>query len=78
MYAPAGVKTSKDFPVPDKMKAWVLADPGQLQLVDKPVPVPNKAEVLVRIDAVAICATDLDVIKSGPPDRKSTRLNSSH
>ena len=56
MYAPAGVKTSKDFPIPDTMKAWVLGDPGQLTLKDKPVPVPRKAEVLVRIDAVAICA----------------------
>ena len=35
--------------------------------MDKPVPVPKKAEVLVRIDAVAICATDLDVIAHGPP-----------
>src|ERR671931_360520 len=67
MYAPAGVKTSKDFPVPDTMKAWVLGDPGQLSLVQKPVPVPNKAEVLVRIDAVAICATDLEIIAHGPP-----------
>ncbi|MEI7805984.1 MAG: zinc-binding dehydrogenase [Hyphomicrobiales bacterium] len=67
MYAPAGVKTSKDFPVPDTMKAWVLGDPGQLTLKDKPVPVPKKAEVLVRIDAVAICATDLDNIYHGPP-----------
>ena len=28
---------------------------------------PKKAEVLVRIDAVAICATDLDNIYHGPP-----------
>ena len=67
MYAPAGVKTSGDFPVPDTMKAWVLGGPGELTLKDKPVPVPMKAEVLVRIDAVAICATDLDVIANGPP-----------
>ena len=59
MYAPAGVKTSTDYPIPDSMKAWVLGDPGQLTLQEKPVPVPNKAEVLLRIDAVAICATDL-------------------
>ena len=44
------------------MKAWVLGDPGQLTLVDKPVPSPGVAEVLVRIDATAICATDLEVI----------------
>jgi L-iditol 2-dehydrogenase len=68
MYAPAGVKTdAKTVPVPDSMRAWVLGDPEQLILTDKPVPVPGRAEVLVRIDAVAICATDLDVIKSGPP-----------
>jgi L-iditol 2-dehydrogenase len=67
MYAPAGVKTSTDFPVPDLMKAWVLGDPGELKLIEKPVPVPKKAEVLVRIDAVAICATDLEIIYHGPP-----------
>ncbi len=67
MYAPAGVKTSSDFPVPDRMKAWVLGDPGELKLTDKPVPVPKRAEVLVRIDAAAICATDLEVIYQGPP-----------
>jgi threonine dehydrogenase-like Zn-dependent dehydrogenase len=67
MYAPPGVKTSKDFPVPEKMRAWVLDAPDKLSLKEKPVPVPKKAEVLVRIDAVAICATDLDVIAHGPP-----------
>src|SRR5712691_3565269 len=67
MYAPAGVKTSRDYPIPDTMKAWVLGDPGQLSLREKPVPVPKKAEVLLRIDAVAICATDLEIIYHGPP-----------
>ena len=67
MYAPAGVKTSPDMPVPDTMKAWVLGDPDELKLTDKPVPVPKRAEVLVRIDAVAICATDLEIIAHGPP-----------
>jgi L-iditol 2-dehydrogenase len=68
MYAPAGVKTDHNkLPVPDRMRAWVLGDPEQLIFTEKPVPVPGRAEVLVRIDAVAICATDLDVVKSGPP-----------
>src|SRR5216684_2826060 len=67
MYAPPGVKTSPDWPIPDTMKAWVLGDPGELTLKQKPVPVPKKAEVLVRIDAVAICATDLENIYHGPP-----------
>jgi threonine dehydrogenase-like Zn-dependent dehydrogenase len=67
MYAPTGVKTSADYPIPERMKAWVLGDPGQLSLQQKPVPVPKRAEVLVRIDAVAICATDLEIIYHGPP-----------
>ena len=40
--------------IPDTMRAWVLRDPGQLALIDKPVPKPGPAEVLVRVDAVAI------------------------
>ncbi len=67
MPMPQGVKTDPDYPVPEVMKAWVLGDPGELSLVDKPVPAPKKAEVLVRIDAVAICATDLEIINHGPP-----------
>src|SRR4051812_8307929 len=49
------------------MKAWVLGNPGELSLVDKPMPHPGPAEVLVRVDATAICATDLEVISHGPP-----------
>lgn len=67
MPMPNNVTTSETHPVPETMKAWVLGDPGELTLSDKPVPVPGKAEVLVRIDAVAICATDLEIIHHGPP-----------
>jgi L-iditol 2-dehydrogenase len=61
------VTTSPDYPVPETQKAWVLGDPGELTLVDKPVPSPGRAEVLVRIDAIAVCGTDLEVIYQGPP-----------
>src|SRR6266849_3609345 len=67
MYKHDHVKTSPYFPVPETMRAWVLGDPDQLTLATKPVPVPKRAEVLVRIDAVAICATDLEIIHHGPP-----------
>ncbi len=60
-------KTSQKFPIPEKMKAWVLGNPDELSLVDKIVEMPDKSEVLIKIDAVAICATDLDVISRGPP-----------
>ena len=61
------VKTSEHMVVPETMRAWVLGDPDQLTLVDKTVPAPGRAEALVRIDAVAICATDLEVISYGTP-----------
>lgn len=67
MYQPANVQTSPELRIPPQMKAWVLGNPGELLLRDKPTPIPGRAEVLVRIDAVAICATDLEIIQSGPP-----------
>jgi L-iditol 2-dehydrogenase len=67
MYNPARAKISPELPVPEQMKAWVLGGPDELFLHDKPTPVPGRAEVLVRIDAVAICATDLEIIHAGSP-----------
>jgi 2-desacetyl-2-hydroxyethyl bacteriochlorophyllide A dehydrogenase len=67
MHQHDAVKTSPDFPIPSMMRAWVLGDPDQLTLTTKSTPVPRRAEVLVRIDAVAICATDLEIISHGPP-----------
>lgn len=52
---------------PASMAAWVLGGADELKLVKKTAPSPGRAEVLIRIDAVAICATDLDVISNGPP-----------
>ena len=58
---------SNEFPIPERMKAWVLGGPEELFLTEKPVPAPGPAEVLVRIDAVAICATDLEILRHGVP-----------
>ena len=57
----------KSLRVPETMQAWVLGNPDELKLVEKPVPQPGAAEVLVRIDAIAVCATDLEIIHQGPP-----------
>ena len=57
----------KDLSIPKTMKAWVLDGPEQLRLVEKPVPEPGAAEVLVRIGAVAICGTDVEIITKGLP-----------
>ena len=61
------IKISKSYSLPKEMKAWVLKSPNELELKTKAIPIPGYSEVLVKIDAVAICATDLDVISYGPP-----------
>ena len=61
------VTLSDTMLVPEEMRAWVLGDPEELTLTTKPVVPPGRAEALVRIDAVAICATDLEVIRYGTP-----------
>src|SRR3989304_2750411 len=57
----------KDLSIPKRMKAWVLDGPEQLRLVEKTVPEPGPAEVLVRIDAVSICGTDVEILTKGLP-----------
>jgi len=56
-----------EYPIPNTMKAWVLGNPEELVLVEKPVPEPGPAEVLVRVDAIAVCATDIEIIRHGLP-----------
>src|SRR6266852_5552147 len=45
---------TNQYPIPPTMKAWVLGNPDELSLAEKPVPEPGPAEVLVRIDAFAV------------------------
>src|SRR5246127_3083015 len=56
-----------EYPIPERMKAWVLGNPGEIVPTEKPVPQPAATEVLVRVDAVAICATDLEILRHGVP-----------
>jgi L-iditol 2-dehydrogenase len=58
---------SNQFDIPKTMKSWVLGGPDELKQIEKPVPEPGKAEVLVRIDAIAVCATDLEILEKGLP-----------
>ncbi len=60
-------RTAPELTVPQTMKAWVLGGPNEMRRVEKKVPEPGPAEVLVRIDAAAICATDLEVLAYGLP-----------
>ena len=60
-------QSSNEFKIPQTMKAWVLGGPEELTMVEKPVPEPGRAEVLVRIDAIAVCATDIEILSHGLP-----------
>src|SRR3954451_12013769 len=63
----ATAQRCNEYPVPSTMKAWVLGSPEELASVEKPVPEPGPAEVLVRVDAIAVCATDIEILKHGLP-----------
>ena len=62
-----GKAPEKEIPIPKTMKAWVLGGPEELRLVEKPVPEPGPAEILLRVDAVAICHTDVEILTKGLP-----------
>jgi L-iditol 2-dehydrogenase len=58
---------NENYEIPKTMNAWVLGGVNEILAVVKPVPEPGPAEVLVRIDAVAICGTDLEIMARGLP-----------
>ena len=43
------IAQSKSYEILETMQAWVLGDPQELSLTQKPVPQPGTAEVLVRV-----------------------------
>src|SRR4051812_36268171 len=63
----AATQRRNEYPVPSTMRAWVLGGPEELSMVEKQVPKPGPAEVLVRVDAIAVCATDIEIMKHGLP-----------
>jgi L-iditol 2-dehydrogenase len=45
------------------MKAAIIKSPGNIAVEDYKMPVPGKGEVLLKVDACAICGTDQRVLK---------------
>lgn len=45
------------------MRVFRVERPGVAGLVDTPVPVPGPGEVLVRVEAVGICGSDLELVR---------------
>jgi D-arabinose 1-dehydrogenase-like Zn-dependent alcohol dehydrogenase len=60
-----------DYPVPATMRAWPLTGAGFESLgssgrpVSVPVPKPGPRELLLRVDAVGICFSDVKLIRAG-------------
>lgn len=53
------------YTIAETMKAMVLTGPGIWELQEVKVPKPGSGEVLCRIDAVAICGSDPEIIHGG-------------
>lgn len=47
--------------IPETMRAAVLFGPGDMRVVDKPVPRPGPDEVLVRVALCGMCGTDIKI-----------------
>ena len=60
-------QVTNEYSIPKTMRAWVLGNSEELSLVEKLVPEPGAAEVLLRIDAIAVCATDIEILRHGIP-----------
>src|SRR5574339_564893 len=45
------------------MRAVAFQAPGQIEIVERPRPVPRAGEAVIRITATTICGTDVHIIK---------------
>ena len=45
------------------MKACVFRQPGLLEVVDLPKPSPGPGEVVVKVQAASLCASDIRVFR---------------
>ncbi|GAB4085129.1 erythritol/L-threitol dehyrogenase [Myceligenerans cantabricum] len=52
--------------VPETMRAVICHAPGDYRMQEVPVPRPGPGEVLVRVEAVGICASDLKCYHGAP------------
>ena len=52
------------------MKALVYTSPNEMQLLDRPYPLPADGEVVLRIDAVGICGSDMHAFHGHDPRRQ--------
>ena len=49
--------------IPDKMKACVLMGPNQLEIKEMPTPQPGPQDVLIKVEATAVCGSDVSLVE---------------
>jgi alcohol dehydrogenase len=52
------------------MKALVYTNPNEMQLLERPYPTMDQGEVILKIDAVGICGSDMHAYHGHDPRRK--------
>ena len=52
------------------MKALVYTAPKEMRLLDRPMPEPAPGEVVLKIEAVGICGSDMHAWHGHDPRRK--------
>ncbi|WP_030796097.1 NAD(P)-dependent alcohol dehydrogenase [Streptomyces sp. NRRL S-337] len=57
--------TSAQPAIPATMRAAVLHGPEKLKLEERPVPTPGPGEVLIRVEAVGTCGSDVHYYRHG-------------
>ncbi|MBC8281122.1 MAG: zinc-binding dehydrogenase [Chloroflexi bacterium] len=50
------------------MKAIQVTGPRQLEFIDVPVPTPSEGEVLIKLEALSICGTDMTAYRHPHPE----------
>lgn len=51
----------------ETMRAVICREPGQLDIIERPIPVPQEGETLVRIRRIGVCGTDMHIYQGNQP-----------
>ena len=55
-------------------KAVEVAAPGNLRIVERPIPQPGEEQVLIRVEACGICGTDTLTVEGQFPGLRFPRV----
>ncbi|MDT7659914.1 MAG: L-iditol 2-dehydrogenase, partial [Pseudonocardiales bacterium] len=51
--------------IPATMRAAVLISQGEIRIEERPVPMPEPDEVLIRVASVGVCGSDVHYYRKG-------------